>query len=177
MRRLLQALLLLSLSTIITLSVLEAFTRWRLGTPWPEKFPLARVRPDPKAGYIMVPGDVHYTYDKLVRLNTSGFRGPEVIEKREHEYRIIALGDSHIYGQGVQDDSLITTIMQNRLNDLGHNCFYNVINMGVRAYSINNELALLNDRGVPLRPDHVVLFFYINDFPIASDNGCWTVSR
>ena len=91
--------------------VLEGFTRWKLGDPLPEKLPLVRVRPDPDAGWIMLPHDTHYTYDRQVQLNAYGFRGPEIQAKREDEYRIIALGDSHLYGQGLEDESLITTVM------------------------------------------------------------------
>ncbi len=112
----------------------------------------------------MLPKDVHYTYDKQVRLNSLGFRGPEIREKQVKEYRIIALGDSHIYGQGLQNDSLLTTILHAGLNSPDQACFFNVINMGVRAYSINNELAVLKKFGISLEPDHVILFFYINDF-------------
>ncbi len=36
--------------------------------------------------------------------------------------------------------------------------------MGVRAYSLNQEYVLLKKVGLSLDPDHVVLFFYINDF-------------
>jgi lysophospholipase L1-like esterase len=156
--------LLLSVMTIGAF-MLEGFARWKIGTPRPERLPLVRVKPDRNIGWVMVPGDVHYTYDKKVRLNNYGFRGTNIQRiKPENEYRIIALGDSHIYGQGLADESLLTTVLQNSLNKLGHGHFYRVINTGVRGYSINNELAVLKKIVIPLNPDHVILFFYLNDF-------------
>ena len=164
MRRILPSLFLLLIVITIGVLALEGYARWKFGVSEPEKLPLLRVMPDREIGWVMVPGDVHYTYRKQVRLNSYGFRGLEIPKKLEDEYRIIALGDSHIYGQGLADESLLTNVLQNSLNDLGHKCFYRVINMGVRAYSINNELAVLKKTAVSLNPDHVILFFYINDF-------------
>jgi lysophospholipase L1-like esterase len=112
----------------------------------------------------MIPGDAHYTYTHRVKLNALGFRGPEVGEKQPNEYRILALGDSHIYGQGVPDESLLTHIVEAGLNETGAACRFRVVNLGVRAYSLNQEVALLEQLGVHLGPDHVLLFFYLNDF-------------
>lgn len=146
------------------LILIEIFIRITIGAPRQEKFPPARVQPDPDIGWTMVPGDTHYTYDALVRLNSHGFRGPEIPDKFAGEYRILAVGDSHVYGQGLSDDELLTSALQRGLNRLERECLPRVINMGVRAYSMNNELALLQKLGVPLQPDHVIWFFYIDDF-------------
>lgn len=164
MRRILPSLFLLLIVLIIGAFTLEGYARWKFGVPLPEKMPLVRVKPDREIGWVMAPGDVHYTYENQVRLNSYGFRGPEIPKKLEDEYRIIALGDSHIYGQGLADESLLTTVLQDGLNDLGHKRFYRIINMGVRGYSINNELAVLKKIAVSLNPDHVILFFSVNDF-------------
>ncbi|MCX7110982.1 MAG: hypothetical protein NTX45_12840 [Proteobacteria bacterium] len=164
MKHLLSSLLLVLISTSIGFLALEGFTRWKFDAPWPERLPLVRVKPDPDTGWAMLPGDMHYTYDIQVKLNSHGFCGPEIQTKRKNEYRILALGDSHIYGQGLKEEELITTILNNSLNAPDLKCVFNTINMGVRAYSINSELALLRKFGIQLKPDHVILFFYINDF-------------
>jgi hypothetical protein len=111
----------------------------------------------------MVPSDEHYTYDKPVRLNSHGFRGAEIREKHESEYRILVIGDSHVYGQGVGDRELMTTHLEDRLNETDPTCRFRVINMGVRAFSINNEYTLLEKTGLNLKPNHVLLYFYVND--------------
>lgn len=146
------------------LILVEIVIRVTIGAPWEEIFPPARVQPDPDIGWTMVPGDTHYTYSALVRLNSHGFRGPEIADKRTGEYRILAVGDSQVYGQGLTDDELSTSALQHGLDRLNGGCMPRVINMGVRAYSMNNELALLQKLGMPLQPDHVIWFFYIDDF-------------
>ncbi len=155
-------LVLVSLS--ITFGALELITRVVVGAPWPEKMPLLRVQPDQNLGWRMLPSDVHYTYLHRVELNSLGFRGSEVTQKVAGEYRILAIGDSHIYGQGILDDELITRRIEQILNTENSNCTFRVINLGVRAYNLNQEVALFEEIGLSLQPDHVVLFPYINDF-------------
>jgi lysophospholipase L1-like esterase len=93
-----------------------------------------------------------------------GFRDAEINKKQRGEYRILAAGDSHIYGQGLGDDELLTTFLEDELNSTGSACSFSVINMGIRAYSTNNELALLRKTATSLEPDHIMVFFYLNDF-------------
>ena len=164
-RNVFAALALIAASVALGLGALELFTRLVVGTPWPERMPLARVVADPVLGFRMLPHDRHYTYDIPVRLNALGFRGPEVPAKEAQEYRIAVFGDSHVYGQGIADDDLVTAVMEGTLNaDPSARCRYRVVNLGVRAYSTNQELALLGEIGPRLAPDHVVVFFYVNDF-------------
>jgi len=141
---------------IIGLILVEIIIRTTIAVPMSEKFPLSKVRPDPDIGWTMVPSDIHYTYETLVKLNTLGFRGPEITERSANEYRILAVGDSHVYGQGLDYIELATTKLQHNLNERHSGCFFNIINMGVRAYSINNELAMLKKNGLQLSPNHVL---------------------
>jgi|CXWL01.1.fsa_nt_gi hypothetical protein len=151
-------------SIIITLALAEILVRMVLGSPWPERLPLVRVMPDEEIGWRMIPGDSHYTYDIPVKLNANGFRGPEVKSKLANEYRILAVGDSHVYGQGIADEALMTTVLQQHLNQRQQQGSVRVINMGVRAYSLNQEVALIEQVGLAFEPDHIILFYYINDF-------------
>lgn len=151
-------------ATVFAVVVLEFVARIFVAVPLKEKLPLSRVKPDPDIGWVMVPSDEHYTYEHHVTLNKLGLRDSEIYAKRPQEYRILAVGDSHIYGQGVGEKGLLTSILERELNKTGSSCQFNVINMGVRAYSTNNEMAILNKVGLSLDPDHVILFFYINDF-------------
>ena len=164
MKKILGTIVLTLSSTVIALLIFEFLVRVIIGVPPKEVLPVARVKPDPDTGWVMLPLDEHYTNEKYVKLNSLGFRGPEVPSKKDNEYRILAVGDSHVYGQGVNDDELMTSVLEKKLDQSGTPCSYRVINMGVRAYSTNNELALLKKFGLLLDPDHVIVFFYINDF-------------
>jgi hypothetical protein len=154
----------LIISAALGLVLLEGLVRWKIGSPLEQRLPLVSVTADPEAGWRMVPNDQHYTYQHFVQLNSLGFRGPEPQAKAVDEYRIIALGGSNLYGQGLADQELMSTLIAGQLNNAFLDCQVSVINMGVRAYGIRSELAVLKGPGLSLKPDHVVLFFYINDF-------------
>ena len=153
------------LTALLCFVAAEVGTRISLGGPWPERLPLLRVRADEHLGWVMLPRDFHYTYDIPVRLNSLGFRSPEIeIEKADdNEFRILAIGDSHIYGQGVADSELATARMETSLKSAGLQAV-RVVNLGVRAYSLRQYSAVLETVGSLLDPDYILLFFYINDF-------------
>jgi hypothetical protein len=116
----------------------------------------------------MVPDENHYTYEHLVEVNSLGLRGPEIAEnKSPGERRILALGDSMIYGQGVGQGSTLPAHLERELNEseeLANQTRWTVINGGHRAYATNQELGLLRELGSQLVPDIVILFWYDNDF-------------
>lgn len=91
--------------------------------------------------------------------NARGFRD------RDHPYakppgtvRILALGDSFVWGFGVARDELFSEIVEK--NDPGTE----VINMGVSGYGTDQEFLLYNEEGYKYKPDLVVLAFYANDY-------------
>ncbi|NQX89213.1 MAG: SGNH/GDSL hydrolase family protein [Halioglobus sp.] len=151
-------------SLLVSLILAELIIRLVAGAPLPEKLPMVMVIPDPNIGWMMKPHDQHFTYDIPVKLNALGFRGPEVAEKQPGEYRILAIGDSNIYGQALPDEQILTTVWQDKLDSTQDDCKYTVVNMAARAWSTNQQLPLLQTLGLELKPDHIVLFFYVNDF-------------
>lgn len=78
----------------------------------------------------MLPRDVHYTHTIPVQLNSLGFRGPEVPEQLENEYRILAIDNSMVYGEGINDEHIMTTRLQGMLDERRPECHVRVINMG-----------------------------------------------
>ena len=162
-------------SAIAGFALLEGMVRRSIGAPLEQMFPVVRVKADAEAGWRMLPNDQHYTYTRLVQLNSLGFRGPEPrANKADNEYRIIALGGSTLYGQGLTDQELMSAVLTEQLNTASLGCQVSVINMGARGYGIRSELAVLNDPGVALDPDHVVLFFYPNDYDILDVEKVYT---
>jgi lysophospholipase L1-like esterase len=161
-------------SILAGFAILEILTRVFVGAPWPEQLPVIRYRPDPDVGWLMVPNDFHYTYTFPVQLNSIGFRGPEVSAKLENEYRILVIGDSMVYGQGLADRHLMTNRLQTILAQRRPACRVRVINLGIKVFQTNQELALLKKIGLNLKPDLVILFFYINDFDSTSISGIYS---
>ena len=143
----------------------EVVARARLAQPLPERRPLLQVRAHPTRGWEMVPSADHYTYDKLVRVNALGLRGPELEPKGPDELRVLALGDSMVYGQGVAEEGTLPYLLERRLEQHLERPV-TVVNGGLRAYDTLLELALLEDLGPRIDPDLVLLFWYGNDFAL-----------
>ena len=149
--------------------LVEGTIRFTFGAPRAERFPLLRVMPDPHLGYRPVPGDIHYGYDQFIKLNSLGMRGREVEAKKENEYRIIALGESQLYGLGISDEDLVTEILERELNLTDPSKNYKAINFGVRAFALNQQASLLEEiYRTGLKPDHIVVFVYIYSFSKAN---------
>lgn len=145
---------------LLGLGVVEIVIRMVVGHPLPERLPMTIVRAHRTRGWEMVPHADHYTYQHLVRVNGLGLRGPEVPEaKAPGERRVLVLGDSTVYGQGVADDETVPARLEKALDRPGTT----VINGGLRAYSTAQELALLKELGEKIRPDLVVLCWFWND--------------
>ncbi|MCK6554769.1 GDSL-type esterase/lipase family protein [Candidatus Binatia bacterium] len=168
-RRVTGAAAMVILGLLLGLLLLEATAAVFLPAPLPEHWPPSAVVPDPDLGWRMVPHDVHYTYTHLVALDEHGLRTPAFGPKQPGETRILVLGDSEVYGQGVDDAALFTAQLERRLN-AGSGARpaqkFTIINAGVRAYATDQELAFLEKTGFGFRPDLVVLCVYVNDFEV-----------
>jgi lysophospholipase L1-like esterase len=100
----------------------------------------------------------------LIRINALGLRGPEVsTAKPPGVTRLLVFGDSFVFGLGVDEEHLFTTVLQELLNGAGRGR-YEVINLGVSGYSTDQEYLLLQELGVELAPDLVLLVVCDNDF-------------
>lgn len=155
-------LLVLGLSLALSLVLGELAARSLVGAPLAERLPLMTVRANPFRGWEMVPGE-HYTYQHRVRVNSLGLRGPELGAKAVGERRVLFLGDSLTYGQGVADDETVPVELERALSARAPGGLWTVVNGGNRAYGTAQELGLLEELGARIRPDVVVLGWYWND--------------
>ena len=156
-------LLALTLSAAASFVAGEVFVRVAVGSPLPERLPLLPMRANPVRGWEMVEG-VHYTYHHPASVNSLGLRSPELAARAPGEVRVLVLGDSLVYGQGVGDDETLPHRLQSLLAELDADGRpWNVVNAGHRAYDTRQELALLEELGREIDPDVVVLCWYWND--------------
>ncbi|HKQ48247.1 MAG TPA: SGNH/GDSL hydrolase family protein [Phycisphaerae bacterium] len=109
-------------------------------------------------GYLKPDGKVAY------RINSSGFRGgPLVIEKPPAAFRVLCLGDSLTFGEGVHEEDTYPARLENLLRGSLKGRTVQVINAGVQGYGTREEVALFFDRCAKLQPDVVFLGFFLND--------------
>lgn len=119
---------------------------------------------------LRLPANVRYRhrsteFDYEFRSNSRGLRGPEIPLARESdEFRIALLGDSFVAGFGVDDESLMTSQLQRRLNPpSSESRRVQVINLGRVGASTVSELAIYESLGRAYRPDLVVLVYFLGN--------------
>jgi lysophospholipase L1-like esterase len=112
-------------------------------------------------GRVTLPGVVAFSWTT----NSRGYRATRefAVPKPASARRILFLGDSFTFGQGVEDHETFAAQTERRLKQLCPTTELEVVNAGVPGFSTSQELALLEAEGLALRPDVVVLAFYGND--------------
>jgi lysophospholipase L1-like esterase len=169
-----------SLALLALLVSLELGLRWWVGPVQPGNVttvPAALLQKSdfPGLRYVFRPGsratqefgsDPRGYFDPGARLtyqiNALGFRGPEVgLPKPAGTLRIAGLGDSVLFGTGVRDEHVLTTVLQEELRRAGVPC--EVLNLGVPTYDTFEESVFFRRVGLGLEPDLAFFLFFLND--------------
>jgi lysophospholipase L1-like esterase len=118
----------------------------------------------PGLGHEHRPGTAGHFMGVPVSINAMGLRDHEYsAAKPPGAIRIIMLGDSVTFGWGVPVEDTTSKMLERRLNDPGAGRRFEVINAGVGNYNTLQEVAFFLNRGLELKPDIVVLNYFIND--------------
>lgn len=97
-------------------------------------------------------------------INRYGLRGPALPrEKAPGVFRILALGDSFTFGEGVADHEPFIAQLTDLLNESPAGPRFEAINAGVSGYNTRDEVLYLEHRWLGLDPDLILLTFYLND--------------
>ena len=98
-----------------------------------------------------------------VETNKEGLRGREFErEKSEDTIRILAIGDSHTFGWGVNKSDRYTTKTETHLNNsLDKNV--EIINAGVSGWGIREFKNFYLERGISYKPDFVLVNIAFHD--------------
>jgi len=109
-------------------------------------------------GYFGGDGRGEYT------INAYGLRGPAVAqEKPPGVFRVVCLGDSFTFGEGVRCADTYPACLGGILATAMPGRQVEVINAGVQAYGTKDAAALLLMRCLAFKPDVVTLGFVLND--------------
>lgn len=99
-----------------------------------------------------------------VKTNSQGLRSDqELREKDEDVVRVLCLGDSFTYGVGVDNNQTYPSLLEHYLKEKYPHSKIEVINFGAPFFDIVDELDQWIEKGKSLRPDLVIVQFYIND--------------
>ena len=97
-------------------------------------------------------------FDVCYSINSQGLRNRETsFEKKQGIFRIVALGESNVFGESVNYNRRFTDIIEQSIEGA------EVVNMGVQGYGMDQAFLYLEKDGFKYGPDLVVLFV-IEDF-------------
>jgi hypothetical protein len=116
-------------------------------------------------GYRLNPGHEGFLgnrveYRTRIHVNSDGLRG-EATGPVDCRFRIIIIGDSFVFGQGVEASDAIAVKLQEDLQARGIPT--EVMNAGVRGYGTAQEVAWLRKYGMTLSPDIVVMGVFMGN--------------
>lgn len=124
--------------------------------------------PDPSGRnpYVLKPGSEMMQGESRVRINSLGFRGPEISRDKGSAYRIVALGESTTLGFTLlATDRPWPEVLEDRIRiELSCDARVEVVNAGVSGWTLANQLLRLDTDILPLDPDLVVTYHGYNGF-------------
>ena len=153
---------LLVASLIVSFGIAEGLLRTIVGRPLMRLDPQVRYDPHPIRRFTLRPNQAAYTYTAHVWVGADGFRsnGPH---QSSGGARLFALGDSFTFGLGVADDATWPARLEQRLGPRVPGGV-RVINSGVVSYGAFQEMNMLRERGLAMRPTVVIHALYWNDY-------------
>jgi hypothetical protein len=88
------------------------------------------------------------------------------------------LGDSFVYGYGLNDTETIAYKLENELNKNVNGHFFEVLNLGVGGYNTEMEMKRFFEKGEKYNPDYIILFYFRNDYEDYNAHmNFWTILR
>ncbi len=107
--------------------------------------------------------DVRYKGVEVVT-NALGFReatlpqpkGPETI-------RIVGIGDSVMFGQGVEESQRYMDVLERRLGETFQEASWETVTLAISGYNLMTEIGVLEEYGLRYEPDLVIYGYVGND--------------
>lgn len=116
--------------------------------------------------YELIPSSSFIFQKVPVQINSKGFRDKEYPEKKgKRTKRIIGIGDSIMFGWGVEEKDCYLTLIENQLNN-NDSTNYEIINSGVPGYNTAMEVATLENKFDLDQVDLVLINYTPNDFDL-----------
>jgi len=178
-KRLLPRLALSAGTFILALGLIEIAMRMlglpRVPEPHSEtaRFAFAEVGQARESFYANQPGRITFRYDGNPRgyfdernevhhdVSPTGFRGPAFQPKAAGTLRMVFLGDSFTFGEGVRNEHTYAEVTARLLRTKGKQA--DPCNLGVGGYNTTQSLQAANLIGFGLEPDIVILGYTLND--------------
>lgn len=154
---------LLAGSLLLSLLAGEVGLRLRFGPPVHFRYPQERYRADSEIGHWLEPNQRSFSHDKPVQANSIGLRERDYPRVPSGARRILAIGDSQTYGEGLELDETWPKQLEAGLNAAEGGRRWEVVNGGISGTdSWQHERVLRRLAGI-YDFDLVLLALYVND--------------
>lgn len=118
--------------------------------------------------YELKPGLRGSFRQRPVSISSLGLRDREYTrEKPQGTFRIVGVGDSVMFGWGVLEEETFLAVLERWLEDLpSPPDRYEVLNFAAPGYNTAIEVALLEQKALPLQPDLLIIHHVSNDWGV-----------
>jgi hypothetical protein len=168
--------LVLVVSLVVSLAAAEGVLRWTGHFQPPRNPPecgywdphiCEMYQPHQDYGYALRPSwETEYLYPEKeprrtlqVHSNADGFRGSRELSEPDSRPRVLVLGDSFVFGEGVEEDERLTAVLEAKLSGA-----WRVDNLGMTGWGPDLMLRALETAGSELQPEAVLVCLYTHDF-------------
>jgi lysophospholipase L1-like esterase len=126
---------------------------------------------NPDASYSVSPPWLHRTVEYHINSDGLNSNSNYSVEKPENTLRIVAMGDSHTYGDFVNTYYNYPSQLERLLNSKYKHCIDNfeVLNLGISTFDIAYSTHLYKLKGGKYSPDLILWYVIYNDFYELSD--------
>lgn len=138
-----------------------------LGHPYYSAAEMYQSSDDPRVLFEPRPNFDGFSEGVPVKINSRGLRERDLpLAPPAGTRRVVFLGDSVTFGAGVRDDEPFPRLLEAAINantNASSPGPIQTVNTGVVGYNTIQELARLEQAGLPYNPDTVALIFVVND--------------
>lgn len=122
--------------------------------------------PDKRLPFKFRPGSSMQFFQSEYVINSLGFRDREFSREKNDAFRIVAIGESTTMGVTLKENGVPwPKLLENMINErLGLRRRVEVINAGVAAYNLRDNLIRLQEDVLPLQPDMILSCHGYNGF-------------
>jgi hypothetical protein len=104
-------------------------------------------------------------FNTRITTNNRGFRDiAHDYDKKAGTYRIVGIGDSFLFGWGVEKEETVLSLLPSILGPEATGKELETVNLGIPGHNITQYREMLESEAPKYSPDMVILFFYMNDW-------------
>lgn len=129
---------------------------------------IVRLSTNRRLGYELVPNLDRNFGHRHVKTNSRGMRESYEykIEKSDGSVRIVGIGDSGMFGWGLDQDLDYLALLEQSLRTSRSDTRVEILNFGVPGFNTQQEVEILRDRGLEYTPDIVIVGWNDTDFQL-----------